>query len=95
MCRVSLLQVGLSADPGLCKENLSEVEQQRHTAIQPTHALQPHAFCLPMHHPPTRLPNWDVTRLASLSDGGRFRSAQRCNSVAINNKTTNNQFVQP
>jgi hypothetical protein len=31
-------QVGLSADLGLCKENLSEVEQQRHTTIQPTHA---------------------------------------------------------
>jgi hypothetical protein len=42
----------------------------------------------------TRLPNWDVTRLASLSDGGRFRSTQRCDSVAINNKTkTNNKPI--
>jgi hypothetical protein len=42
----------------------------------------------------TRLPNWDVTRLASLSDGGRFRSTKWCDSVAINNKTkTNNKLI--
>ena len=34
---------GPTADLGLCKENLSEVEQQQHTTIQPTHTSHPHA----------------------------------------------------
>jgi hypothetical protein len=71
-----------------------------HTRHSPTHCRlhtppnhsSPHAHS-PRIAVPTRLPNWDVTRLASLSDGGRFRSAQRCDSVARNNKTKTNTTI--
>ena len=65
--------------------NLSEVEQQRHTAIQPTHASHPHA--------PPQL-GCDVSRV-TIAPKGDSVTPDGVIPYLEQQKNANNQFVQP
>jgi hypothetical protein len=110
-CRVSYPRVGLTADLGLCKENIFEVKQQWHTTIQHYHALRPHTppnrsppntRHSPTHCRPARLPplGCDTSRV-TIAPKGDFVApngvilAQQCDSVFRTTNPPTTKFAQP